>query len=595
MDNNAIAFKDRKAADKTSGSGNSIKPFHCKICNQGFVRKDGLKRHSMRFHSELPISYECLCCGLVFKQFDKLQIHRKIHSSASKFEKVASGLKGVAKNFRYKKSFDEANVKKIQSEVTSPMIDTINNELNEMLRAKINIVFSTILARLNEFGETISTVEYLIRSTHVEVFRYSDHRESLQKCFDEIQQRVDDYNENGSAFFLAGVEYVGLEFSECRPLGGECGDLSVTYKKQLEVLKVEDQDGQCFYRALGAFFVETEDKHKIDSFLERNVKMMPVGENGFEVKDIDKFEEMNSHLDFKINLVYKEKQRFFPIRLSKRKAGKIITLMLIKLYRSRRQSSFHYVLVKDLSKLVRKTYDDGSYENVEVCHNCFSKFSRKSTLADHQENCFSNNPQKILLAQPGEKIEFMHKMKKYRAPFVGFMDMETINKKVDKCISPDCSRDSSCTHKSQVIAEQEPVSFCMIFLDHAEKIIFRKTYAGKDCMNEFQATLIEAWNLINEKIENRKTTLKMSNADEKKFQNATECHICEEAFMKDAPRESNQEFSSRETVLRSSSSSATHYLDLPDLDGNVAAEVEIDPDPEIPEKIVRDHCHFAGK
>ena len=449
----------------------SIKPFTCSVCNQGFARKDGLKRHSAKFHSNLPLAFECLVCGLVFKEAAQLRLHRKTHSSASKFEMVASGLRGVAKNYRYKKSWDEANVKVIQKEVTKPMIDTINNELSVMLRAKVNIVFATILAQLNEIGETTSVVEYLIRSKNVEVFRYSDHRVPLHNCFEEIQRRVEDFQANGSAYFLAGVEYVGLEFSECRALAGSCGNLAVTYQKDLFRKQIEIGDGTCFYRAVAAHFVGCEDKKKLEKFLVENVNMIPVDKSGFEVKDIEKFEKMNEHLDLKINLLYQENKNIFPIRIAKGNAANKINLMLIKMFKTKESSTNHYVLVKDLSKLVRQNYSNG-YENTEVCENCFSKFSRKSALLEHQEHCYRDKPQEIILGQKGEHIKFTNTNKKYKAPFIGFLDLETVSKKVNKCMSEDCQKDDSCPHKSSVIAEQEPISFCIIFLDHNEKIIF---------------------------------------------------------------------------------------------------------------------------
>lgn len=580
------------------------KPFQCKICSSRFARKDTLKRHSLNKHSALPLAYECLVCGMVFKKHSNLLEHRKNHADDSNFKKVATALAGTVQVYSRRLESGHIDINKVQKRVSSDALLTIQNELNNCLRTKVSLVMIFELAKQGPDGQFEDLVTVPFRSKAFEAVRYSDHREDLYVGFDQIKNVVDNFNENGSSWIILNILEVRLEISHCRPLNGSCGDISVIHPKKLQQIKLDSPNApaDCFYRAVAAHFVESDDERKILKFIRDHiVKLNHDPNTGVEVRQITQFEEKNPDLSLRINVLGEERFNggsiFYPIKFSKNLSGEnVINLILISTLRPGKDKTVegmkkrvrrHYVLARDLSKLLRSTYGEGdeskklTYQKTYPCMNCLVRFSSPRLLRKHEPFCMKNEPQAVKLCAPDAKIKFSRFMTKFKHPFVGFLDMESKSADTEKkCRS--CENDADCPHKSIVKKQQTPISYCLIILDINDKVIFDRSYVGEDCIEDLDRTLRKARKLLGKRIENKKP-LVMSYQDEQKFRAAQNCHICEEPFNSASRKETKEQLQERneeaDLVWAEKLQKVTSVIPSENFEEDV---------------IVRDHCHIRG-
>lgn len=557
-----------------------------------FARKDTLKRHNLRFHSSLPVAHECLVCYRVFLDYDSLKIHRRKHAVVSTFKQKNTSLHGTAKVFVYAKIFETTDVSKIQGEISREAITVINNELNLCLRAKVMLVINVEMSRLDENGHEVEFMNYLVRAVNFSTNRYNDHRADLFAAFEEIKQKIDLFVENGSAWIMRRIVGVNLEIARCAPLNGNCGKLGVTLKSEIDKIQIDGTEpNDCFDRAIAAHFVGTECSDKIDQFIKNKIVSLVKNNCGVEVKDIGKFERENESLSLRINVLYKENEDMFPLRVSKNiHAKNTINLLLVQFFHEESGRLLrHYYMVNNLHKLIRKEYfkkdsKKHSYEKGFPCVNCFTTLSSQRLLDNHFEKCSKNSPTSISFPHDGRDISFEEHNKKFRVPFIGFLDMEA------KSVIPtnpcsQCSDMSTCSHLSHIEKEQHAISYSLLITDISDKMIFSKTYHGDDCVKDLKETLWKVRNKIKQ-IVSKPLAMNMTPDDKHVFKNAKVCHICEESFEKNTVVETKEESIIRLNRERDFVKSSDSYENDPYEEQRLAEE---NP------RIVRDHCHFTGK
>ena len=138
----------------------------------------------------------------------------------------------------------------------------------------------------------------------------------------------------------------------------------------------------------------------------------------------------------------------------------------------------HYLAVTDISALFQKisSNHDGDF----YCLNCFSSYTTKNKLKEHEEICNNHDSchiempkwvEKILKYNPGEKS--------LKAPFAIYLDLECLLKKEQSCQN---NPEKSYTEKK---AKHEPSGWAMFtkcsFDEKENKLDY---YRGKDCIEK---------------------------------------------------------------------------------------------------------------
>lgn len=395
--------------------------------------------------------------------------------------------------------------------------------------------------------------EICLRSPSANVTPATSVQSIIFAAHQHIQQRAADFLENGSGWRLNAIICADVEIGSCAALNGSCNLISVNFLSAVEKTKKSEDLQECFLHACAYHFVKTDDTEKLNKFIRKNfvVKISsPV-----KVGDIARFERHNKHLKMKINVIYKEETKIYPLLFSKNISAKHhITLILYKTEFDGGVVS-HYSYVTDVSKMLRRCYKRGnhySYEKSISCLNCFAKFSTqyghgahkgqggREKLRQHYEQCMANKPQNVKIPEEGSTIHFKNHVNKFPAHFVGYFDFESRHRKekyeCDKCKKVDDYDDTPCYHQTRVKAIQEPITYSYLILDKHEKIIFHNTYSGEDCVKRFLQELISIEEELLAALNNY-NLLDMTTADEASFAAATQCHICGAELEGDAVRD----------------------------------------------------------
>ena len=356
-----------------------------------------------------------------------------------------------------------------------------------------------------------------------------------------IQNRVDDFVENGSGWRLSAILATDVELGNCAALNGSCNMLSIKHPKELSKVKPSSRLQNCFLRAVAYYYCRTDHAKTLDKFIKKHfvVKIkQPVSITG-----VQKFERDNSHVDFKINVIYSEErpngrgEDIYPLYYSKRKSKNVITLLLYKTVVDHKVVT-HYSFVEDVSKLLRKKYYRGgnwSYEKTFPCMNCFSKFNSESYLNKHLEYCIENKTQAVRIPIEGDVIAFTNHVNKFESFFLGVFDFESCHVKqefeCERCEKVKEDDSTACPHKTLTKAIQKPITCSYLIIDKNMSVIAHNTYTGYDCVDKLLQELID----IEPKllaVLNRNVTLTMNNELEKRFLAAGLCHICGKTLVK---------------------------------------------------------------
>jgi len=277
------------------------------------------------------------------------------------------------------------------------------------------------------------------------------------------------------------------------------------------------------------------------------------------VSRVKKFESDNSHLDFKINIIYQDnaedKCSFYPLYMSK-DMGKRHHINLA-MFATNLDGVYvrHYVYIEDVNKFFAKRYvkessnnqTSHSQQNTFVCQNCLSKFTQQHVLVEHLADCLKNECQRVTMPSIPETF-FRNQNNKFRVPIEGFYDFEAIHveptHKCDPCgsrirqVKMSCKKDlcdecktecveiaNTCTHATLITAYQKPITYSLIFIDKFKKVLYFNTYTGMDCARRFIKELLDIESKLLDMI---KVCVPMRNtaADKEQYRVAELCHIC---------------------------------------------------------------------
>ena len=315
-------------------------------------------------------------------------------------------------------------------------------------------------------------------------------------------------------------------------LSGSCGPTIVrspwdAQRKMRVPKQMKQPTTDCFYRAVSMAYSSEE---LIDDFIVREINK--VDDGPMKLTNINKFSQMNQHLNLRINVFFMEGDDVFPIyRGTNVKAEHIVNLLLYKTLRDG-EIIHHYAFIPDLAKFTRAKYSSNgkcSYQKCFICENCFCKFSEEVLLFEHEKKCLEKGEQEVHLAEEGETIQFEKIMNKFKKQFVGFLDFESKhNVSTVKCVK--CANTSEiCYHKTTVEALQSPIAFSLVILDSENEVYYEKNVCGNDCVDRLIDCFVEVSDHLS-KLNENPIPLTMTRYDEKLFQESTVCHICETDF-----------------------------------------------------------------
>ena len=185
----------------------------------------------------------------------------------------------------------------------------------------------------------------------------------------------------------------------------------------------------------------------------------------------------------------------------------------------------HYLAVTNLSALFKRisSNHDGDF----YCLNCFSSYTTKNKLKEHEEICNNNNSCRIDMPSWAEKaLKYNPGEKSFKAPYAVHIDFECILKKEQSCQN---NPERSYTEEKAI---HEPSGWSMFIgcsFDKKENKL--DYYRGKDCIEKSRKTLKESvMEIINRK---GKDMIPLNKEEEKFSEKQKVYHICKEKFCTD--------------------------------------------------------------
>ena len=385
---------------------------------------------------------------------------------------------------------------------------------------------------LQDGEEAYEFTQPYFNSTTTTILNELDIQDFYDKAVEEILNRIARWISKGSGWVIERIINFYLNIVSYKPLKGRSYfPLPEELRNSLKgLINLQNDDNECFrwchVRHLNPVQKNpqrlTQKDRAVAKTLDYTGVTFPV-----TIREMGKIEKEN-----KINInayVYNKDGKYVsPIRNSETAYEDTLNVLLIE-RETEKEYKQHYVYIKDFNRL---NYNVNKHKNKKhFCLHCLQPFYSEDHLEAHKGDCLIiNGTQRIEMPQPGSKVFFYQHQKQLPVPFVVYADFEAITEKIDSCSPPQ--------HKSytQAYQKHKPSGFGYKVVCHYDKKYSKPAviYQGENVIQKFIQHLFrevkDCQKIITERAKRR---LVMTKSDEKDFQNAKKCWICQKRYKSD--------------------------------------------------------------
>jgi len=186
----------------------------------------------------------------------------------------------------------------------------------------------------------------------------------------------------------------------------------------------------------------------------------------------------------------------------------------------------HYVLIKDFNKFM---YNQTKHkERKHFCLYCLQCFSSERILMNHKENCIQvNGEQAIEMPNKDNILKFTNHHKQLPVPFVIYADFEAITKKVQGCRQ---NNNKSYTEAYQT-HEDCGYGYKVVCCYDDKYTKPTQVYRGKNAIYKFMESMLDEVKDCKKGMKKSfNKPLRMTEKNEKEFEEAKKCYICEKKY-----------------------------------------------------------------
>ena len=248
-----------------------------------------------------------------------------------------------------------------------------------------------------------------------------------------------------------------------------------------------------------------------------------------KIKDIRKFEKLNPELPG-INVFSNDNMTISPLRMAERDCKNTIDLFFYE-----EEGVSHYSLIKNFHRLIKSQKTKSKDGPIFICKRCFYHFTKEELLEKHIKYCSNNKSAIVNMPKPNTMLYFKNYHKQLPIPFVVYADFECFTKPMNSC-SPNPKESYNYNYQ-----KHEPSGFCFYVKGIVDKkikpIIYTKTSEDEDIPKVFVEKLTEVTKGIYNDFYQRPKPLRLTSAEQKSFEEANICHICNCELKKDKVRD----------------------------------------------------------
>ena len=360
-----------------------------------------------------------------------------------------------------------------------------------------------------------STTDLIINETDIKL--------AIQASQQQILNKIAQWISEGSGWTIQSIENHYINIVNYSPLKGSS---YIKLPQELRnsakgLINMKNKDNECFrWCHIRHLNPQDKDPQRIKKTDKQYIEKLDYSSIEFPVtvKQINKIEKQNNIC---INLFgYEEKQKF-PIYISKEQYQDHMELLLIT-----EGENKHYVLIKEFNKFM---FRQNKHEHKKhFCMYCLQCFSREDVLTKHINNCISiNGKQAINMPEKGDKVYFKKHHKQLPVPFVIYADFEALTEKIQGCQPNNEKSYTEAYQKHTDCGYGYKVVCC--YDDKYSKPV--QIHRGENAIHKFMENMLEEVNWCKSKMKKHfNKPLKMTKEDEKDFQKAIKCHICDQQY-----------------------------------------------------------------
>ena len=435
-------------------------------------------------------------------------------------EKEKSSLEGFANKYVVKGKTDLTPFEFFKSKAAY-LKEFLRNHKN----IKVRFVLVCIMEQMGKSSDgklslTIQDKAYFNSETHINL-ESTDVKEILTKVIRSIIEKITIYQQNGSGWYFKEIVHLEIHTVNFNPMRGSSYiQLPDWIMRKKALLNIKNKDNKCFLWCVLRYLYPkgknaellTDLKQKENSLNTKGIKFP------MKLKDISKFEKLNPDLPginvFSVN----ENNKFYPLRMAQRDPQKTIDLFLYE-----EEGKYHYLLIRNFSRLFRSQITSRTNGKIHICKRCFTHFSKEELFQKHIEYCSSNESVAVCMPPRSTKLRFNNYHKQLPIPFVVYADFECFTKPISNC-GPNPKDSYNYNYQ-----KHEPSGFCLYIKGIIPEIIKPIIYTKQKDSDNIAEIFVSKLGIITNKIYNnfyrRPKLLRLTKEEQESFNKAETCHI----------------------------------------------------------------------
>ena len=352
------------------------------------------------------------------------------------------------------------------------------------------------------------------------IINKTEINKSLQSSKDHILNMIAQWISEGSGWTVESVDNHYLNIVQYQPMKASS---YIKLPQELRhhrkgLINMKNEDDECL-RWCHIRHLNPQDKNpqRIKKSDKEYINKLDYSGIEFPVttKQYNKIEKQN---EININVFGYENKQPYPIYVSKEKYEDCINLLLIT-----EEKNKHYVLIEDFNRFM---YNQTKHkESKHFCMHCLQCFSSERVLNDHKDNCITvNGTQAVKMPDKNNNIlKYNNFHKQQPVPFVIYADFEAITEKISGC-QPNNNKSYTEAYQKHTDCGFGYKVVCCYDDKYSQPL---KIYRGEKAVYTFLEYMLDEVKYCKKVIKKEfNKPLKMTKEDEKEFNKAEECHIC---------------------------------------------------------------------
>ena len=416
--------------------------------------------------------------------------------------------------------------------VHATLVEFFTNHKNIKFKMVLVCLMKRISVKTDKGVEEVEEVKSYFSSKTYKNLESTNPEKLVKKCFSKILNDIEEYNKNGSGWYFKDVLKLEVNTIEFNPTKGSSYiDLPGWIKNKKAIVNIKNKDEKCFLWCILRYLHPKErDEERIKDLEKYEFSLNTKGITfPMNINDITKFEKLNPELPG-INVFSEDdKMTIYPLRESKRDCKNTIDLFLYE-----EDGVSHYTLIKNFHRLIRSQKTRSHNGKIFICKRCFSHYTKEELLEKHIKYCSNNKTEVITMPEPNTMLYFKNYYKQLPIPFVVYADFECFTKPMNTC-SPNPKESYNYNYQ-----KHEPSGFCFYIkgvVGQFKPVIYTKKSEDEDIAKVFVKKIAEVTKGIYNDFYRRPKPLRLTRAEQKLFDAAQICHICNKELKEDKVRD----------------------------------------------------------